>query len=366
MNLQQEIEEIQSQIKAGKFVNEASVFQGIVWRLLSALGWDIFDPSCVSFQYSKDSRQVDCTLCHPPNAPIVAIAVKGTGEVSEGEKRLFEYATYRDVPMAVLTDGQEWYFFLPGEQECIYKLDILAHPISESIDILHKYLAYDNVVSGDAIEAARNDYHKAIEERQVRDALSTAWYQLLNEPDELLIELVAERVEALYGFKPEPETVARFIGTRVPFSPPEPLENFAPQKDLGNNSPQSLDDFVPLKDLGYLAWTKPSRFRLPNGEIKEIKTWKEVLVESCKFALEHNPRIPIPLPDKAGKKRTLLSYEIPTSPGRIEQMPHPHNETMVYIYVQYSANDCVENALLVLEHVPEELMKETPAIILRE
>lgn len=65
--------------------------------------------------------------------------------------------------MAVLTDGQEWHFYLPGEQgdyedRRVYKLDLLERDINESKTRLSRYLEYEAVKSGEAVESARSDY----------------------------------------------------------------------------------------------------------------------------------------------------------------------------------------------------------------
>ncbi|BAM00926.1 MULTISPECIES: type I restriction endonuclease [Caldilinea] len=116
MSLEQHIEEIRAGIKAGRFTNEASVSQGIVLRLLHALSWPSYDTQVVCPEYSLEGRRVDYALCHPPGKPIAFIEVKQIGQSEGAERQLFEYAFHVGVPLAVLTDGQEWNFFLPGEQ----------------------------------------------------------------------------------------------------------------------------------------------------------------------------------------------------------------------------------------------------------
>jgi len=51
MGVEQEIEGIRAGIKAGRFSNEASVSQGIVLRLLNALGWPTYDTDAVWPEY---------------------------------------------------------------------------------------------------------------------------------------------------------------------------------------------------------------------------------------------------------------------------------------------------------------------------
>ncbi|MGI9211061.1 MAG: type I restriction endonuclease [Methylococcaceae bacterium] len=170
--------------------------------------------------YSLEGRRVDYALCHPPGKPIAFIEVKQIGQSEGAERQLFEYAFHVGVPLAILTDGQEWNFFLPGEQgdygeRRVYKLDIVERDIAECVSRLSRYLKYDAIVSGAAIEAAREDYRNVSRDRQMKATLPKAWAKLVEEEDELLLELVADRVESLCGFKPGPDTVARFLKDHI-------------------------------------------------------------------------------------------------------------------------------------------------------
>lgn len=225
MSLEQHIEDIRAGIKAGRFANEASVSQGIVLRILHALSWPSYDTQIVCPEYSLEGRRVDYALCHPPGKPIAFIEVKQIGQSEGAERQLFEYAFHVGVPLAILTDGQEWNFFLPGEQgdygeRRVYKLDIVERDIAECVSRLSRYLKYDAIVSGAAIEAAREDYRNVSRDRQMKATLPKAWAKLVEEEDELLLELVADRVESLCGFKPDPDTVARFLKDHIFSQPP--------------------------------------------------------------------------------------------------------------------------------------------------
>lgn len=220
MSLENHIKEIRLGIKAGRFVNEAAVSQGIILRLLHALSWPAYDTHIVCPEYSLQGRRVDYALCHPPGKPIAFIEVKQIGQSEGAERQLFEYAFHIGVQLAILTDGQEWNFFLPGEQgdygeRRVYKLDIVERDTSECVSRLTRYLQYDASISGAAIEAAREDYRNVSRDRQMKSALPKAWAKLLKEEDELLLELVADCVESLCGYKPDPDTVATFLKENV-------------------------------------------------------------------------------------------------------------------------------------------------------
>jgi len=216
MALETDIQDIQTGIKAGRYANEAAVSQGIILRVLQALGWPIFDASLVTPEFPLGAGRVDYALCYPARRPVILIESKDFGRAVGSEKQLFEYAFHQGIPMAILTDGQEWSFFLPGAQgtyheRCVYKLDLIARPISESAKVFARYLAHAEVIAGKAIENANADYKTVARNRQIQDALPTAWAQLLREQDELLVELIADRAETICGFKPEPDVVAEFI-----------------------------------------------------------------------------------------------------------------------------------------------------------
>jgi hypothetical protein len=235
MTLADHIEEIRAGIKAGRYANEAAVSQGIILRLLQALGWPTYDTQIVCPEHALEGRRVDYALCHPVAKPIAFIEVKQIGQSDGAERQLFEYAFHVGVPLAILTDGQEWNFFLPAEQgdyaeRRVYKLDILERELSESVARLERYLAYAEVSSGRAITAAREDYQNVSRGRQVLATLPEAWSKLVAEEDDLLLELVADKVESLCGFKPDLDTVARFLRENVLLRsgspPPSPAPKF--------------------------------------------------------------------------------------------------------------------------------------------
>lgn len=216
MGIEQEIEGIRAGIRAGRFTNEASVSQGIVLRLLHALQWPAYETEVVWPEYSLGGRRVDFALCHPPGRPIALIEVKQIGQSDGAERQLFEYAFHDGVPMAILTDGREWNFFLPAEQGAygdrrVYKLDIVERDIGECAQRLQRYLLHSAVSSGAAIQAARDDYRNVSRERQMLATLPKAWAQIIADEDEMLLEIVADRVESLCGYKPGPDMVAGFL-----------------------------------------------------------------------------------------------------------------------------------------------------------
>ncbi len=220
MPIVKHLERIREGLRGGRYTNEAAVSQGILLPTLHELGWPVFDTSIVIPEFSVEGRRVDFALCHPANRPSVFVEVKKVGSSEGADRQLFEYAFHIGVPMAILTDGHEWSFYLPGEQgrydeRRVYKLDLLERDISEAENRLEKYLGYQNVCSGASLKAARSDYQNVARIRVIESNLPKAWISLLKEPDSLLLEYLAEKVEDICGYKPDLDVCSHFLENQV-------------------------------------------------------------------------------------------------------------------------------------------------------
>ena len=275
MGVEQDIEAIRVGIRAGHFSNEASVSQGIVVRLLDALGWPKYDMHTVWPEYALSGRRVDFALCSPPGKPIAFIEVKQIGQSDGAERQLFEYAFHDGVPFAILTDGREWNFFLPGEQgdyreRRVYKLDIVDRDVKECSERLERYLLHSAVASGAAIQAARDDYRNVSKDRQMRDALPKAWQQIIADEDEMLLEIVADRVESLCGFKPGPDMVAMFLKDSVAGRAAQPVTPARPPiQPIQRPAPAPTQEAArPLKPISNQTsrTAAPPRTAIPHGQ----------------------------------------------------------------------------------------------------
>jgi hypothetical protein len=200
------------------FPNEQSISQAVVLPVLSELGWDVFDASKVCPEYNVDNKRVDFALLDRPNKPAVFIEVKKLGNCSGADEQLFAYAFREGVPMAILTDGQEWSFYLPAErgdyeERRVYKLDILERNVKESAERFERYLSFEGIHSGSCLEAAKADHKNTSLRREADAALPKAWEAILNDSDSLILELLAEKAEDICGFKPSKEKCKEFIGS---------------------------------------------------------------------------------------------------------------------------------------------------------
>lgn len=259
MSLQDTLTDIAADLKSGSFGNEAAIVNGVVLRMLGALGWPVFDTRVVQPEFTVGGRRVDLALCEPADKPAVFVEVKRPGQAEDGERQLFEYAFHSGIPMVVLTDGQEWRFYLPGErgdyqERRVYLLDIVERAVDEAAERLMRYLAYDRVRNGEALDAARNDYRKTAARREMARNLPMAWRDLVNDQDELLIELLADKVESLCGYKPDPDDVVAFLADRVSVAgapPPRPPTPSIPQPAQGGGSGGPQPPYFKLRGTVY-------------------------------------------------------------------------------------------------------------------
>lgn len=228
MSISDQLEKIKEALRRGDYISEAAVSQGVVLPMLLELGWPVFDPSVVIPEYAVEGRRVDFALCHPAKRPAVFIEVKKVGSTKDADQQLFEYAYYVGIPMAILTDGQEWSFYLPAEQGLyherrVYKVDLFERTTEEVIERLSRYLEYSRTCSGEALKAARSDYKNVARHREIEITLPKAWASLLEERDSLLLEMLAEKVEDLCGYKPDLDTCSQYIGTYTQGALPAPV-----------------------------------------------------------------------------------------------------------------------------------------------
>lgn len=216
MAIADHIEKVKEGLRGDAFPHEAAVSQGILLPALHELGWPVFNTHVVFPEFSVAGRRVDYALCHPENKPAVFVEVKRLGRSDKDDKQLFEYAFHQGVPMAILTDGREWSFYLPAGQgryneRRFYKLDLSERNTEDAASRLERYLSYTRVCSSEALSAAQEDYQTVAKEKEIEAVLPKAWSVLLEERDSLLLELLADKVEDLCGYKPASDVCGQFV-----------------------------------------------------------------------------------------------------------------------------------------------------------
>ena len=240
MQLDETIRKVTRTLHSGNLANEAQVKQAVIVPILRALDWDDSDPNSFKPEFQVQNGFVDYALLGH-GKPLVFIEAKKLGKVDEkGEEQLFRYASNRGVPFLILTDGNQWDFYLsmaPGEptERRFFRLLLKqSQNISEYRDFFESHLRKTEVVSNQAYRSAQ-DRHTGIMERQKAKAtISGAWDYLLSGPDEILLDLLIEQVESECGTKPHPEDAIDFI------------------KQIATHAPQQVEVTARSKFGGYV------------------------------------------------------------------------------------------------------------------
>ena len=309
MSIEDAITQIREDLNKGSFKNEAAVSNGAVLPILQALGGPVFTTSVVSPQYpitqlhQESKKWVDFALCKPNEGPVVLVEVKMVGKATTGEQQLFEYAFHSGIPFVVLTDGQEWDFYLPsgtgsyGDRR-VYRLDILEREVEESRFRLERYLSFNSVLIGKSYENVQADYQALIRKGQFQKNLPVAWKILLEEADDSLVESLAVKVEDLCGFKPDAQVCAEFLATIL-------------QQDTGDPPPPPPP---PSGPLGFVL----------HGNAFQYQTIKEVVINVFEKLYEQDTSFPEKFASvKHGSKRRYLAINkselFPDRPDLCEQ-----------------------------------------------
>jgi hypothetical protein len=228
------MKELLARIKHGLTNNlyptEKAVSTSIVVPVLRALGWDDTDPTEVVGEYTNPRGRVDYALFTRTGAANVFVEVKAVGRSQDADRQLFEYAFHEGTPLAVLTDGRLWNFYLPGqhgsyEERRVYQIDMVERTTEEIAERLQRYLARDRVANGNALDDATADYRTGARSRVALSTLPRAWVELLADPPEELIEALSAHTEALCGHRPGAAVVMAFLTQRISVEEsPQPIK----------------------------------------------------------------------------------------------------------------------------------------------
>lgn len=209
-------------LASGLLTNEAGVQASVIRPILRELGWDDADPQQWQVEYQVDSGRVDEALLGSLGNPLVFIEAKKQGNLSvKAEDQLFGYAANKGVPILVLTDGDTWDLYLsmaagePAERRFAHLTLTEADDLGRVARDFREFIARDAVLSGRGDDAAKARL-KQVKDREIgKRGLESAWIELLREPDDMLRDLLIERVEQRVGARPTHEVAERFLRGKI-------------------------------------------------------------------------------------------------------------------------------------------------------
>jgi predicted type IV restriction endonuclease len=314
------IDELKSNKKFATF-DEASTKQAVVLRLLSFLGWDIFNVEEVYPDFSTNSASVSYAL-RVRNTSKVFIEVKRVHKKLDSYQRdLVNLASRDGVNLAILTNGITWWFYLVTtagnwKQKWFHSIDLIKQKPEVFVPNLIDLLSKEKMAKGQSLRAAKTLFQKK-RQKLAADFLPEAWNQILTQPNKIFVELLSEQTEKLCRYKLDAKTVEKFIikhqdtwllknkGSAVAAPPAAAME---PEiLDLHDELPTGSTKSLSGTDTS-LAATDTSLFSTDtiklaksymdktikafsfNGNTYKVETWVEMLTTLCDYFASTNKK----------------------------------------------------------------------------
>ena len=145
-------------------------------------------------------------------------------------EQVLGYAFYEGVDICALSDGLQWWLYLPREpgshQERRFSvLDLAEDPVDQICDDLNTFLGRESLVTGQAVRQAKQVRRALREAAQLEKEMPAIWQRMLDKPDDELVELIGQRVYDMLSPRPGREQiVAAMRKMPIPARKPETTE----------------------------------------------------------------------------------------------------------------------------------------------
>ncbi len=216
--IQSFIKDLKSNKKLSSF-DEASTKQAVVMRMLSFLGWDIFNVDEVCPDYAANSSHVSYALRIGDKKKIFVEVKRVSEKLDNHQKKFVEIASAEGADIAVLTNGITWWFYLTSsngswKQKWFYSVDLFSQEPKTFVPRLLDLLTMNKVSKGQALKTAKNLFRDK-KQKMAADFLPKAWNQIISQPNKIFIELLSLQTEKLCGYKVDIKSIETFMGKHV-------------------------------------------------------------------------------------------------------------------------------------------------------
>ncbi len=332
--------------------SEEATKQGAILPIIARLGWDRDNIRQVCPEFSAGNGRVDYCLRLSEQSKVFIEAKRMNEDLNRHEEQLLDYAFRQGVELAVLTNGILWWFYLPlsegsWDERKFFAIDLQNQETAVAADYFHKFLHMGNVQTGQALQNAKDIHSSARKKQQIADTIPRAWRELCQDPDELLLEIFADKVEGLCGYRPDFDKLAEYIGVQV--RPPTPnVGNVARSVARPAPAQPRIDNQAML-----YTGTRPTQVRLL-GQSFQVSTYNDVLILVCESLLRRDSQ-------EFSKVLQLRGRERPYFSLRPEELRSPKQLAGANIYVEtnLSANNVMKilfDVLALLGHSPSQLV----------
>ena len=199
------LQDIADRLRSSDYKNEEHIRIGVVLRLLTKLGWNIWNPKEVFTEFPaiprEDATRVDIALFMPPHLlrPAVFIEIKAQGKLlpilDSAEIQLRDYNRNNQADISILTDGRYWRMYLSsasGEfaHKCFEKIDLLEGDaqLGDAELTLDAFLSRQAIQSGGAVEDAKKYLKRTDIDRIMFDVLPIAQRDAEDDPSASLVD----------------------------------------------------------------------------------------------------------------------------------------------------------------------------------
>ena len=298
--------------------NEQEVITEIL-VVVQGLGWDPLND--VKQEYPVPGGRIDIALCGPERVVAFIEAKAPRVNLSGHVEQVVKYAFREGVDICVLTNGLEWWLYLPMkrvpfEERRFETLLIRTDHVEELEADLVSFLGSENLLSGRAHELAERRW-------ELNVTIPEVWDDIVTGLDDGLLDLVSTRVNDRAGLRPTREEVRRVLERLTAPSAPRPCEPPPP------SPPRPPGPDCPSRPTGIMLW----------GEYSPVKSGNEILMRVAERLYEEHP--------------TDFVERILTSPWASRRPRARWKEvgsTGIFLNVNIKVDELIRRARVLLEH----------------
>ena len=328
-----EIERIRSD-ESIQSLDEANVKLGVILPVLNALGWNPFNINEVRPEYPVQGGNVDYSLRLNGANRVFLEAKRPSEDLNKHQVQLLNYSFADGVPLAVLTNGLNWWFYLPlqvgsWEERRFTVIDLQNPDVSQTTDSLIDFLSRENVRSGYAVGYAESLLDRFWKDKEIEKALPKAWKQLITDPDDQILALLNQKVMELCGWGADLDQIKRFLAnlsettSAPPTAPPLPV---GPRPRKPRIAKQNGSDYLKKHPAGFTF----------NGQTYRVTKWWVLLTTLAEqiYLLRHTDFHRVV--ELGGTKRRYFS----DNPQGMD-VPKPVGNSGYYAETKFDANNIV-------------------------
>lgn len=202
-------------------LSESQSRKRILEPILRHLDWDTDAwAGEVVEEYELENRKVDYCLRIGNINKVFIEAKKPAVNLSGHHRQLIDYSFAGGARIAILTNCEQWLFFLPlsegpWQQRMFCRCNILSDELDAIVEFLTTFLSREKIVSGHAVDAAENSLRGRQRETFVNHSFPAVWKKLVFSKDERFIGFFSDIVEHDWGQRPQRSDVEVFLDDKI-------------------------------------------------------------------------------------------------------------------------------------------------------